>query len=172
MARHESDREDLWAEAVALVSRAELRLAGRTEPLLVGRRQNGWWSIYFGQDVMLQFTADGQLRRAFRDGNLYRTQGETLARLTRERTATETILLRHDLTVEELAEFQSWMHAMLNELHMALAANAVELHRLTLDESTPIDEVGQQRFLDEADRMMRTVLSTEKFLAPEIRGKP
>lgn len=166
MARHETDRDDLWAEAVALTSRAELTWPGRTEPVLVGRRPNGWWSIYFGQDAVLQFTADGQLRRAFRHGELFRTQGRTLARLTRERTPTETVLRRHDLSEAELAEFRTWTHALLTELQAALLSQSTIVERLVMD-----TEGGQARFLDETKRMLETVFSAEEFLAPAIRGK-
>jgi hypothetical protein len=167
MARHESDRDDLWAEAVALTSRAELKLPGRTEPVLVGQRTNGWWSIYFGQDVMLQFTANGQLRRAFRDGNLYRTQGATLARLTRERTATETILRRHDLSAEALAEFRTWTHDLLFELRSALDSRTAAVERLAL----PCADQAQASFLEETRQMLQTIFAVEDFLAPAIRGK-
>src|SRR5262245_54153743 len=102
MARQESDREDLWAEAVALTSRVEFRRSDDERPILIGFRDTGWCSIYVGQDLMLQFTPAGGLRRAFRDGDLYRTQGTTLSRLRRQRSAAETTLLRSDLSAEEL----------------------------------------------------------------------
>jgi hypothetical protein len=105
MARQEDDREDLIEEAVALVHRLEIRFPERDELLVAGRRATGAWSFYFGSEPVYQFDPEGRLRRAFVDGRLYRTQGTTLARLTRVRTADETFFDRHDLTADELAAF-------------------------------------------------------------------
>ena len=104
MARNESDREDLLREATALVPRVELEVSGEIEPVLIGIRSNGSLSVYFGADPMVQFDRGDRLRRACVDGLLYRTQGTTLARLERQRTAEETVLRRHDLTVDEMTE--------------------------------------------------------------------
>lgn len=51
--------------------------------------------------------------RAYHAGALYRTQQTTLAKLTRERTPSETVLHRVDLNDEQLTEF-------LNQLRDAL----------------------------------------------------
>lgn len=128
MARQESDREDLFAEAVALTRRIECRLATTTGELLVmaGFRPTGMFSIYLGPDTVYQFDVDGRLRRAYRTGFLFRTQGTTLARLRRERTATETELLRTDLTDEELHEFQRTMVQELDAIAGQLAAVGAE----------------------------------------------
>ena len=40
MARREQDREDILAEATALVERVELQIAGETDPIVVGFRRN------------------------------------------------------------------------------------------------------------------------------------
>lgn len=98
MARAESDREDLFAEATAFVRRAELTVRGIGEPIVFGSKRDGAWSIYFGTDPVFHFDPGGRLKRAFAGGRLYRTQGDTLAELTREQTAGETILRRRDLT--------------------------------------------------------------------------
>src|SRR5262245_3342321 len=105
MSRHESDREDLMAEATALRERIALQLGGETEHVVLGFRDNGGWSLYFGSDPVFHFDAAGGLRRAFVDGELYRSQGTTLARLTRTRTDREVQLVRHDLSQGELEEF-------------------------------------------------------------------
>ena len=164
MARHESDREDIWAEAVAMTSRAELSGSAVTSPILVGFRDNGWFSVYFGQDVMLQFTADGGLRRAFRQGQLFRTQGATLARLERQRTDAETVLDRHDLNAEELAEFQLWVRERIVELADLLAAGELEMRREI--------NVRPEPLLDSVTAMLQRILTADRFLAPAIRGKP
>jgi hypothetical protein len=162
MARHEADREDLWAEAVSLVSRAELMLEGSSEPILAGFRDNGWFSIYFGQDVMLQFTPDGGLRRAYRQGDLYRSQGTTLARLRRQRTAEETTLLRFDLPPDELKEFRAWMIQTMDEFHTELTSGRLTVSREINRRPAPL--------LNEVLAAVRLILSAENFLAPAIPG--
>lgn len=163
MALHETDREDLWAEAVSLTSRAELLFAPSSEPILVGFRENGWFSVYFGQDVMLQFTPEGGLRRAYRAGELYRTQGTTLGRLRRHRTAKETSLLRHDLSEEELHDFQNWTRPLLEEL----------CESITLGQLTVSREINRrpEPLLNEILAALRRILGTGQFLAPAIPGK-
>jgi hypothetical protein len=106
MARREADREDLIADAVALIHRAEFLIVGCPEPIVVGCRATGAWSFYFGAEPVYQFEPDGSLRRAFVDGKLYRTQGTTMAELTRVRTDAATTLERRDLTEEEAAAFR------------------------------------------------------------------
>ena len=107
MARHESDREDLMREATALVRRAELICPGETEPVIAGFRRDGRLALYFGPDPVFQFDPQHRLRRAYVAGFLYRTQGETLARLNRHRTQDQTLLVRHDLAPAELDTFRT-----------------------------------------------------------------
>src|SRR4029077_15594660 len=103
MARHEAEREDLMGEAKALRERVEYSIDGQPEAIVAGFRPTGQWSLYFGSDPVYHFAADGALRRAFCGDELYRTQGTTLARLSRVRTAEEVQLVRHDLSPVELA---------------------------------------------------------------------
>jgi len=122
MARHEHDREDLMREAVALVDRVELSIAGFEEFITIGFRANSAMSIFIGQDPVYQFDSEGRLRRAFVDGLLYRSQEITLAMLKRERTETETRLLRTDLDVDSLLAFRETMHNSLEVLYQKLDA--------------------------------------------------
>ncbi len=163
MARVESDREDLMAEAAALVRRVELRTPGRDETVVAGFRANGWLSIYLGPDPMYQFDERGRLRRAFVDGLLYRTQGTTLAQLRRERTDVETSLLRRDLTEPELAEFQNAMLRVIVSLRESLVQRQVVVVR----QVSPDDD----RFLDDLAAGLDRVLMTPEFLAPPLPGK-
>jgi hypothetical protein len=164
VAHHEADREDLWAEAVAMTSRAELVGPAFAEPILVGFRNNGWFSIYFGQDVMLQFTAEGELRRAYRLGELLRTQGTTLARLVRRRSDTETVLARHDLSAQELAAFEQWTRGLVAQFAQQLAAGTqMEVRREINCHPEPL--------LDRVAAMLQRILQASRFLAPAIRGK-
>lgn len=121
MARMERDREDLLAEATALVQRVELAVAGWSEHVIAGFRRNGCGSVYFGPDEAYQFNTAGELRRAYRDGLLYKAERHKLARLTRERSAAEVVLVRYELSAEETAPFVRHMGRMLLRLRESLS---------------------------------------------------
>ena len=122
MARHESDREDLMQEATGLARRVEWQVPFLTDPVVAGFKKNGACSVYFGAEPVLQFDPAGCLRRAFFEGFLFRTQGTTLARLQRNRTASESQLVRHDLSDCELATFRvqacSWLRQLLQAIDL------------------------------------------------------
>lgn len=129
MARHEADREDLMREATAFRQRAEFTVPGEPEPVFAGFRDDGRLSIYFGADPMYQFDPNGALRRAYVDGALYRSQGETLARLVRQRLEKETILQRQDLTFDELFTFLAQMRQRCERLWTSLRSGAAQTVR-------------------------------------------
>ncbi len=163
MARNESDREDMMAEAVSLVRRIECRSELFSEPIIAGFNLQGWMFLYIGSDPMYRFDEQGRLRRAFVDGRLYRTQGQTLAVLDRQRTfdagePVETNLVRQDLSAGELTAFRLRMYSQLNLVSECLRIGAItrqypaEMHGIT----------------DEVESRIRLVLSTSEFLAPAI----
>ncbi len=129
MARNESDREDLIREAQGLPDRAEWLVPGEPEPVVTGVKRNGSLCLYLGADPVYQFDPEGRLRRAYVDGYLYRTQGHTLARIHRERSAIETTLVRHDLDDSELSAFLQTMTTRLQTLSDVLAADRATLLR-------------------------------------------
>jgi len=143
MPRHEADREDLMAEATALRERIEYSIEGRAGSIVAGFRQSGQWSLYFGADPVYHFAADGSLRRAFCGDELYRTQGTTLARLKRVRTADEVQLVRRDLTPAELSHFTSQMAGHLASLKTAIETGAAQMLR-----QVPADAAVEARLLD------------------------
>lgn len=161
MARTESDREDLLREAVALVRRAELIGPDEPDLLVIGFRETGWLSIYFGQDLMYQFDELGRLRRAYVDGLLYRTQGRVLAQLRRERTETETALVRRDLDEDSLHEFRNRLHTRLRRLR-----EMVQDGQLTILRQVPPDDTS---FVGDVLTALLLVLETPEFLAPAIK---
>lgn len=162
MARNESDREDLLGEATALRRRAELAVPGESELIVVGYRDHGGLSIYFGPDPVYQFDRAGRLRRGFVDGALYRTQGETLARLIRRRTASATELRRHDLTDQERDRFLATMHERLRAL----------LDLTKKDQSTVIRRFPpDDNILADLTASCRMILAAAHPLAAPIRGK-
>jgi hypothetical protein len=163
MARNESDREDMMAEAVSLVGRIECRSELISEPILAGFNLQGWLFLYIGNDLMYRFDEQGRLRRAYVDGRLYRTQGQTLSVMDRERVLksgepVKTTLVRQDLSVDELDAFRLQMHANLNRVSESLRVGVV----------TRQHPAGMPGITDEVESRIRQVLSASEFLAPAI----
>ncbi len=129
MARQEAHREDLLAEATALVERIEVQLPGQPEPMVVGFRRGGEASIYFGQDMAYHFNGSGQLRRGFRDGELLKADRGRLVGLTRRRTDTETQLVRREFDAAATAQFLGELNDRLALLRTALQVGAAEVLR-------------------------------------------
>ncbi len=118
--------------------RVEVRLPSAPHPLVAGIRPQGWLSLYLGPDPVYQFDAAGRLRRAFRDGRLFRTTGTTLARLARDRSDAETTLWRRDLDDEELQSFQHALHADLDRLACALESSTLTVLRQMPEEGVDL----------------------------------
>ncbi len=163
MSRNESDREDLMAEATALRRRVELQVPGEAQSIIAGFRDEGRVSIYLGPDPVYHFDERGRLRRAFVAGHLYRTQGTTLARLTRERTDETTTLERHDLSEDELQDFLTVMRSRLQKLQ-----ELIETQQVTIVQQLPEDSF----ILPEFSTALCTILNTEMPLAEPIKAKP
>jgi hypothetical protein len=153
MPREEHDREDLLREATALIERAELRVADCDAPVVVGFRDNGSFSVFFGGDPVYQFNSAGQLRRAYVAGLLYKAQHGHLMRLRRERTATETALWQQSLGPEDEKTFLADAKERLDAL-----SSALEEQRFTLIGKVPADA-------DAVDRTRRWLSD----LPPEIQ---
>lgn len=136
MSRQESDKEDLMAEATALVERAEFARASDTSThpgwtvVTAGFRSDHSLSLYFDQDPFYQFDSAGRLRRSYEAGFLFRSTGDTLARLQRTRTEARTTLLRHDLSADELRDFRDRMRLNLTNFFDRLSANSLSLLRV------------------------------------------
>ena len=162
MARRDSDREDLMREATALRERIEIAVDGEVGPIVAGFRDGGALSVYFGADPVFHFDAHGRFRRAFAGGALYRTQGETLARLNRERDVSETRLLRHDLNAAELDQFHKLLQERLRQLLQPLATGDFRVLQQVPEDADICRRV--QSALQQA-------LQTDPWLAPAIRGK-
>ncbi len=164
MARTESHREDLMAEATALVRRAEFLDADGRSVLVAGYRRDGSLSLYLGEDPVYHFDRDGRLKRAFVDGLLYRTQQTTLARLTRDRSKPDHVgLLRHDLGDDELDAFRGSMIATVSGL-------VAELDSGRLNQSAVVPESAD--VVGELISTLNVVLAADEWLAPRFAGKP
>jgi hypothetical protein len=127
MARVPEEREELLREARALVVRAEMEVDGFDEPVVVGFRRSGAASFYFGQDVVYQFNTAGELRRAFLDGGMYKSEKRRLVRLNPRRTDESLQLVSHELTPAETTEFLSAAGVRVRELLSALCENRYRL---------------------------------------------
>ena len=127
MPRHESEREDILREATALVERAELTIPGFNEPIVVGFRRDGAASFFFGADPVYQFNTASELRRAYVNGLLYKAEHGKLVALRRERTPTETGLVRQELTAAETDSFLEAVHQLLTQVQTALRTNNQQL---------------------------------------------
>ena len=129
MARDEQHREDLLAEATALVERAELRVRDLVEPVVVGFRRDGSASFFFGADLVYQFNTAGQLRRAFADQLLIKAERGRLASLRRERSPGQMNLVRRDLSASETEGFLRAARERLTALASELRAGQFTIER-------------------------------------------
>ena len=162
MAQLEEDREDLMREAVALPDRVELSVDGFESLITIGFRSNSAMSIFIGQDPVYQFDPEGRLRRAFVDGLLYRSQHTTLAMLKRERTETQTLLLRTDLADDALLKFRETMRRSLELLEQKLESTAFRVVRSVPESVSHIARI---------QTALASVLRAESWLSPTIRRR-
>jgi len=166
MARNESDREDLFEEALALSPCWEFLKDGCESPIVTGFRKSGFLSIYFGPDPVYHFDNELRIRRSYSGGFLFRTEGTTLSRIHRVRSESQTQLRRHDLTPVELDQFGKEMYQHLQKFFDQLPEmNTVGMNRL---------EILRQRGVtsDDLDRLrsaLHQILARPIQLAPPIR---
>lgn len=153
MAKNTQDREDLLRDGTQFVRRVELEVRQLSEakvapgndppPTIVfcGFRDNDAFSVYWGQDTVIQFNANGELRRAFwRDGKIasfkhalhwLNSEGDGRVRLAR--TA---------FTEDESREFKLLVERVLSDLMSALDdLAATESTRSTLRGQIPDEAV-------------------------------
>ncbi|MEZ6068526.1 MAG: hypothetical protein R3B90_23085 [Planctomycetaceae bacterium] len=162
MARIEADREDLFAEARGLKPRWEWQFPGQTSVITAGFRREGGCSIYWDGDPVYHFDRLGRLRRAFRDGCLYRSEGQTLARLRRERAPATTSLLRSELTPDELAEFLGAMRDQLQSWLTHFDNHALQELRATTDSPADVTRFAER---------LREIIAHPR-LAPRVTPRP
>jgi hypothetical protein len=127
MARQEDAREDLMAEATALVERVELLLVGVPEPIVAGFRRDGSASLFFADDPVYQFNSRGHLRRAFVDGRLYKADAGRLVEITRDRQANRIQLVSQELPAAASAAFIAELGARLNDLASKLESTQAQV---------------------------------------------
>lgn len=166
MRTDESGHEDIMKEAVSLINRIELNCPTFDDPVVLGLNNQGWLFVYLGSDPMYRFDEQGRLRRAFVDGYLYRTSGMTLSRLERQgnagdrghATTPESVLLRQDLTPNELRDFRDRTLNNLTVIQNSLPSAAIV--RQHAETSTDLRELFTKG--------LNVVLGSTQFLAPAI----
>lgn len=127
MARDEQNREDLLAEATALVDRASLHLPEQANETVVGFRGDGSLALYLAPDRVYQFNSTGHLRRAFVGDLIYKAQAGKLVSLRRRRSEDAVQLISRALVESELSTFLAEMRSAINSLRQALVAENYEL---------------------------------------------
>ncbi len=160
--RLEVDREDLMREATALGQRAEFRRPDAAETVIAGYRSDGSLSIYFGPDPCYHFNPDLRLRRAYVEGDLYRTQGTTLARMQRIRTHDAVVLQRHDLSPEECESFLDQADERLRTFAESLTSATADCVQCVPEDSDIITRLTAH---------LSHIVTLPLALAPAIRGK-
>jgi hypothetical protein len=103
MARKTEDREDLVRDATAYIRRIEFVVSGQ-EPIFVGFRAGGEPSFYFGQDHVLQFNSQYELRRAFWQDRMLASYQRRMNWL--QRGDGRVRVIRTPLTASEYDEFK------------------------------------------------------------------
>jgi hypothetical protein len=142
MARQPQDREDLMAEATALVERVELAVPGFVDPIVAGFRSSNCVSFFIGPDPVYQFNSQRQLRRAYVDGLLYKAERGRLVSLTRTPAAGRLELLRREL---DDATQERFMNAMT--LHLAALRSGLDAGNIKILNQVPAhsDVIAQLR---------------------------
>ena len=143
MAINRAARENLMRDATAYTRRLMLRSAQSDERILIGLRQQGGWSIYFGEDPVYQFNDQCKVRRvhganqsyAATDGKLYWLQRNQLGgRVEIQRTYSA------DTERRMLADCLQ----RLQELAARMLSNSVEIvERLPVDDREIAEDVAK-----------------------------
>lgn len=114
MAREEHNREDLMRDARALERRAEIELPEDLR-LVLGKHRRGGLSFYFGEDPVFHLNSQGELRRAYAEGRLYKAEGGRLIEMERVRIPGQVELRSHALAPHGQNEFTAAVHRRLTE---------------------------------------------------------
>ena len=119
-------------------------------------------SIFIGPDPVYQFDPEGRLRRAFVAGLLYRSQHTTLAMLKRERTNTQTLLLRTELGDDALQAFHDTMLVSLIRLEQKLNSSDFCIARRVPDGVCHLTRI---------QAALASVRRAQAWLSPTIRRR-
>ena len=155
-------REDLLREAKQYTRRAVFRHSskqgqGETKTpettatdwdVFVGLRESGAWALYVGEDPVLQFNPDNELRRLFYEGLRYRAQAGRLVRLAQPQRGGRLQLVEENLSPDDERIILSTCQASVQSVGEALGKE-LELLGSSLDDPS--------EFIDTMGRRMRAV---------------
>ena len=150
MAKKTEDREDLLRDATAFHRRIEFTVPEQ-DPIFVGFRQGGAASFYFGQDHVLQFNSQNELRRAFWQDRMLASYQRTMHWL--QKAVGRVHVTRTPLTDAEFEEFQAASIEQLRALEAALSKNELATRGEFPTGGNIKDEVSQ--WLDGLDTEIR-----------------
>ncbi|MEM7313511.1 MAG: hypothetical protein AAF497_10200 [Planctomycetota bacterium] len=137
MARQEVPKEDLIAQATALVRRIEFR-TGSDQPLIVvGFRKDDSASIYFGEHPVYQFNSNHELRRAHIEAGMLKAEQRELVRMEKRRTESEVQLIRHVLSADEKSKLLDDIRSRFDEISDSIEQGLCEVTR-QVPEGEPI----------------------------------
>jgi hypothetical protein len=157
MARHEQHREDLMREAVALVQRAEYSVLEQSDLLVIGFHKNGAPSFYWGEDPVVHFNTQYEIRRLYWQGLLYKAEKRQLVSLQRHRTQQASELLSVTLDPPEKEAKLNLIQSMLQNIHSKLLSGKMQLVR-----QIPIDHNFTQQLLDWLQLVPQTLQCAER----------
>ncbi len=142
MAKEEADREDLLGEASGLSPRAELRFESFSEPILIGFR-GAAVSVYVGQNPVYHFNSAGELRRAYRDGLLYKAVESQLVSLNQLRTDEHVFLMKRELDRQRTRDFCDDVTRCVDQLRTGLKQGKFELQGQVPAEEEVVERITQ-----------------------------
>ena len=158
MAREESDREDLIADAVALVNRAEFAVKFIDDPVVVGYRKDGSVSFYFGQDEVYQFNSRLELRRGHLQDQLIKSENGTLYSMVRKRTDSSVKLVSRPFSEPDTDQFLQQLAGRLQDLRAELASGLTATRQVREDDHSNLESMVLQTIdtlLDQSIKVAR-----------------
>ncbi|MDA0658178.1 MAG: hypothetical protein O2931_11545 [Planctomycetota bacterium] len=141
MARDESDRDDVFQEATALVIRAECRLPGVQSEITIGFRRTGAASFYFHPDWVWHFDPQGSIRRGYDHGILLKAEQGRLVMLKRERFPDHVDLVSREATSEESANRMAQLSHDMEHLAKGVRGRQLQIVRGLPDKSIFMTEL-------------------------------
>ena len=143
MAIHPAAREDLMRDATAYTRRLMLRVSPTGEGIFVGLRQQGGWSIYFGEDPVFQFNDEGKLRRVhFANQNYAAVEGK-LCWLQRSRSGGR-VEIERIYSAEAERQMLAVCLSRLRELAELMLTNSVKIvDRVPVEDRELVEDVAK-----------------------------
>lgn len=102
LAIEEHDREDLLRDGRMMPLRGEISIDGVT--VVVGFRDRGGLSLYWGADPVFQFNTRQELRRVFLNQERYAAEGGRLGLLSRDKRGGRVVFVRDE--IDDAAELE------------------------------------------------------------------